>query len=317
MKSSRFTLPHALPAGGTIGIFSPAGPPDPARVERGVKRIESLGYRCVLAENALGAHEYFSAPDTVRVESLHKMLADPGIDMMMMTRGGYGLSRILHHINWDAVARANKILCGFSDFTALSLAALSQANLVTFAGPGVATDFGDETFTGANGDKNGDDHAFMESYFWPLTRHEALTIEMADAHPYAATTLSGVLWGSNLSLLTHLVGTRFMPEIAGGILFVEEIAEQPYAIERLFLQLYHAGILQSQTAIVLGDFSDCEPEGNRFPYQMSHVVRTLRELLPCPVLVGLPFGHVARKLTLPFGAEATLDIADGRYRLHY
>lgn len=129
--------------------------------------------------------------------------------------------------------------------------------------------------------------------------------------------MCGPLWGSNLSLLTHLVGTPYLPNISGGILYLEEIGEAPYAIERMLLQLFHAGILQKQKALILADFSDCMPEPDRFPYAIEHIVETMRELLPIPVLTGLPFGHVAKKLTLPYGALATLSIAPGAFTLNY
>lgn len=302
-----------LPAGGTIGVFSPAGPPVAARVERGIARLESHGVKCVVAADAIGSHEYFSAPDDIRLASFHKMLADPGIDLMMMTRGGYGISRIVHRIDWDAVARSGKILCGFSDFTAINLAAIASGGFVTLAGPGVATDFGDEAYEG----QLADDHAFMEQHFWPLVRGQSIQVEVETEHAYAAQRITGPLWGSNLSLLSHMVGTPFLPDISGGILFLEEIGEKPYAVERMILQLFHAGILQKQGAILLGDFSDCHPEDDRFPYTMDYVVRTLRQIVSCPVLTGLPFGHVARKVTIPFGAVATLAIADQRYSLSY
>lgn len=302
-----------LPAGGTIGVFSPAGPPVAARVERGIARLESRGVKCAVAADAIGSHEYFSARDDIRLASFHKMLADPGIDMMMMTRGGYGISRIVHRIDWDAVARSGKILCGFSDFTAINLAAIASGGFVTLAGPGVATDFGDEAYEG----QLADDHAFMEQHFWPLVQGQSIQVEVEAEHAYAAQRITGPLWGSNLSLLSHMVGTPFLPDISGGILFLEEIGEKPYAVERMILQLFHAGILQKQGAILLGDFSDCDPEDDRFPYTMDYVVRTLRQIVNCPVLTGLPFGHVARKVTIPFGAVATLAIADQRYSLSY
>jgi len=313
MKSSRFALPRMLPLGGTIGVFSPAGPPGVARVERGIARLESRGYRCVVATDAVGTHEYFSAPDDVRLASFHHMLADPAIDMMMMTRGGYGISRIVHRIDWDAVAKSGKLLCGFSDFTAINLAAISKAGLVTLAGPGVATDFGDEIYEG----QVADDHAFMERHFWPLLAGESVDTEVHAEHHYPTEVIEGPLWGSNLSLLSHMVGTPLMPDIAGGILFLEEIGEQPYAVERMIMQLFHAGILHKQRAILIGDFHDCDPEAGRFAYTMEYVVNTLRQLVSCPVLTNLAFGHIARKLTIPFGADATLAIAEQRYTLSY
>jgi muramoyltetrapeptide carboxypeptidase len=309
MKSSRYALPRPLPPGGTIGVFSPAGPPVAERVLRGISRIEALGYRCLLADDALAAYEYFSAPDDVRLASFNKLVADPKIDAMMMTRGGYGISRIVHRIDWEAVAKSGKILCGFSDFTAINLAAIARGNYVTLAGSGVATDFGDETYEG----KIADDHAFMEQHFWPVLRGDSVSVTVETDHAYTQQKLTGPIWGSNLSLVSDLVGTPFMPDISGGIFFLEEIGERPYAAERMIWQLFHAGILQKQRAILVGDFNDCEPEANRFPYSMSHVVNTLRGMVDCPVLTNFPFGHIARKLTIPFGADATLTIADGRY----
>jgi muramoyltetrapeptide carboxypeptidase len=313
MQSARFGVPRPLPTGGTIGVFSPAGPPVPERVNRGVARLEAQGYRCILANDALGAHEYFSAPDDVRLASFNTMLADPAIDMMMMTRGGYGISRIVHRIDWHAVAASKKILCGFSDFTAINLAAVAVGNFVTMSGSGVATDFGDETYQG----DVAADHAFMEQHFWPVLRGEPVAVTVEHAHAYPAQTLGGPIWGSNLSLLSHLVGTPYMPDVDGGILFLEEIGERPYRAERMLIQLYHAGILQKQRAILIGDFSDCDPEPNRFPYSMTHVLSTLQRLVTCPVLTHFPFGHVARKLTVPFGADARLTIADGRYHVSF
>ncbi|MCE2724637.1 MAG: LD-carboxypeptidase [Burkholderiales bacterium] len=313
MKSSRYAIPRPLPRGAIIGVFSPAGPPVAERVQRGVSRIEALGYRCLLADDALGAYEYFSAPDDLRLASFNKLLADPKVDAMMMTRGGYGISRIVHRIDWEAVAKSGKVLCGFSDFTAINLAAIAKGNYVTLAGSGVATDFGDEIYEG----QLADDHTFMEQHFWPILLGEPVEVDVALAHRYIAQTINGPIWGSNLSLVSDLVGTPFMPNIAGGILFLEEIGERPYAAERMIWQLFHAGILQKQCAILVGDFNDCEPEANRFPYSMSHVVNTLRGIVDCPVLTNFPFGHIARKLTIPFGADATLTIADGRYSVSF
>lgn len=315
MRSTRFRTPRALAAGGTIGVFSPAGSPDAARVARGVTALESHGYRVVVSPNALGKHEYFSGTDEERLKDFHDMLADPGIDMMMMSRGGYGLSRIVHLINWSAVAKSEKILCGFSDFTAINLAALAQANIVTLAGPGVATDFGDDTSAVAA--DVADHHAFMEAHFWPVVAGETDTITVACEHRYAPQSLTGPIWGSNLSLLCDLGGSRFIPDMAGGILFIEEIGEKPYTIERMFWQLYHSGVLSSQRAIVLGDFADSAPAADRYPYDVAHVVKTLRNLLSVPVLTSLPFGHVPRKLTIPYGADAVLQIRDGEYALSY
>ena len=314
MNPGSFTAPKPLLPGGSIGLFAPSGVVNVPRMQAAIEALTVRGYRVVIAPGTEKQWRYFAGTDDERLASFHAMLADPMIDAMMMVRGGYGLSRLLHRVDWDAVAASEKTFVGFSDFTAFNLAALTQANLITFAGPGAAIDFGgaeDAPETQA-------DHAFMEAHCWPALAGEAVIAgPFADSFTYRPKTISGNLWGSNLSLLAHLVGTPYLPEIDGGILFLEEIGEAPYAVERMLLQLHHAGILQNQKALIMGDFSDCEPETGRFPYSMEHVVETMRELLPIPVLTGLPFGHVAKKLTLPYGAIATLSISPGSFTLNY
>ncbi len=295
-------------------MFAPSGVVNIERHNKSVAHLQELGYRVVVAAESLEQWRYFAGADEQRLTAFHRMLADPSIDAMMMIRGGYGWSRLLSSVDWNLVASAQKPLIGFSDFTALNLAALARSKLITFAGPGAAIDFGgmdDPAAVQA-------DHAFMEAHCWPALRGETVQAgPFTYDHAYPTQIVEGPLWGSNLSLVAHLTGTPYMPEIEGGIMFFEEIGEAPYAVERMFLQLFHAGILQKQRAIVLADFSDCEPEAGRFPYSIEHVTETLRKLLPIPVLTGLSFGHVARKLTIPFGATAMLDIRAGEYSLSY
>ncbi|MBI3716006.1 MAG: LD-carboxypeptidase [Betaproteobacteria bacterium] len=297
-----------------IGVYAPSGVVNPVALANGVRTLESFGHRLSVAPEVLQQWRYFAGTDAERLRSFHRMLADPEIDLMIMARGGYGWSRLMPHIDWQAVRESSKVLMGYSDFTAFQLGALRHANVVTFAGPGVASDFD----WSADSEAIADDHAFMNTNCWPVLRgetHDSGWIECA--HDYPAQTMAGTLWGSNLSLLSHLVGTPHLPEIDGGILFIEEIDEAPYRIERMFLQLLQAGVLSRQRALVLGAFSGCDPQPGRFPYSMEHVVESLRAWLPVPVLTGLPFGHVARKLTLPFGAEATLQVDAGRFSLQY
>lgn len=319
-----YSRPHPLQPGATIGIFSPAGALSYERVKAGLTTLESLGYRVVTAPEVCNEWRYFAGTDDERLTSFHTMLADPAIDAMIMSRGGYGFSRLLHRIDWQAVAESKKVFCGFSDFTAFNLAALAKSNLITFAGPGSSTDFDWRHDNNAheNADSNASqiaaDHAFMSQHCWPALQGESVQAgPFVCAQPYAPQTVSGPLWGSNISLLTHLVGTPYMPDIEGGILFIEEIDEEPYAIERQFYQLFHAGILQKQKALILADFTHCQPTSGRFAYTMTHVIDTLRELLPYPVLTGLPFGHVAKKLTIPYGGQAELVIAGAQFSLSF
>jgi muramoyltetrapeptide carboxypeptidase len=287
---------------------------DEDRLHSGIAYLESKGHRVVVAPETYRKWRYFAGADEERLAAFHRLLSDPAIDVMIITRGGYGWSRMLHRIDWQAVSASGKSLVGFSDFTAFNLGALAMSNLVTFAGPAAGIEFA----SAGNDAAAADDLRFMEQHFWPMLRGEALAAgPFTSPHTYASQRIEGPLWGSNLSMLAHLIGTPYFPGIEGGILFLEEIDEQPYAVERLLYQLFHAGVLQRQKAILLGDFSHCTPDAGRYPYSMDEVVETLRSLVSCPVLTGLPFGHVARKLTLPYGATCGLDIGSDSYTLEF
>lgn len=301
-------LPRPLREPATIGVCAPSGRVDEAALALGTAYLGELGHRVIVPDNTLHAWRYFAGSDDERVAGLHALIEDPSIDLVIAARGGYGLTRLLPRIDWSRVAGSGKAYVGFSDFTAFNMAAYACANLVTFHGPMLAVDFGRPQLD-----------TFTEQHFWMALSRPSHRIEDIDCqHGYDARRIDGTLWGGNLSMLAHLVGTPYFPAIEGGILYVEEIAEEPYAVERLFMQLFHAGVLASQRAIVLGDFSDCLPTNPlRYPYAMEEVVETLRKLLPYPVLTGLPFGHVPRKVTLPFGAPGTLSIRPGSYSLRF
>src|SRR5688572_11151755 len=222
-------LPRAMPEPGTIGVFAPSGRVDEALLQQGVGYLKDLGHRVVIAPETEHAWRYFAGTDDERVAAFHALVDDPSIDLVMAARGGYGLSRILHRIDWNRVAAGGKAYVGFSDFTAFNMAAFACANLVTYHGPMLTSDFG----------KTAPD-SFSEQHFWMAVSKPSHRIDDIDCeHGYDPRRIDGTLWGGNLSLLGHLAGTPYFPAIDGGILYVEEVGEQPYAIERYFLQLYH------------------------------------------------------------------------------
>jgi muramoyltetrapeptide carboxypeptidase len=302
-------LPRAVPEPATIGICAPSGRPDPVALAAGVAYLRDLGHTVVLPEETSREWRYFAGTDDDRLAGLHALVDDPSIDLVISARGGYGLSRLLPRIDWNRVAASGKAYVGFSDFTAFNMAAYACANLVTFHGPMLAVDFG----------RGGELDTFAEQHFWHAVRYPEHRIEdIACDHGYDPRRIDGLLWGGNLTLLTHLCGTPYFPAIDAGILYIEDFNEQPYAIERHFLQLHHAGVLSRQRAILLGDFDDCKPSNPlRYPYSMEEVVETLRQIVPVPVLTGLPFGHIPRKMTLPFGAPGTLAIREKGYSLRF
>jgi len=295
--------PRALREGSSIGICAPSGfLPAPEKLPLAVSRLESHGFKVVLAPSVLAREGYCAGSSASRLADLHQLVTDPSIDLIMAARGGFGLSHLLPHIDWKTCAASQKIFCGFSDFTAFHMGLYAQTAQISLAGPMAVTDF--------SGDEESQFHA---DQFWKRIQHQG-TMEhpyprWQTDHPFHKTQIEGLLWGGNLSLVAHLIGTPWFPEIPGGILFLEDIGEAPYRIERMLMQLELSGILKRQAAIVLGAFTGCEPPKDApAQYQLKEVIAGLRKRFDGPVITGLPFGHIKDKLTLPFGAPAKLVV---------
>jgi muramoyltetrapeptide carboxypeptidase len=283
-----------------------SGSVDPAHLQEGAARLRELGHEVTVPAAANAAWRYFAGDDEARLRALDEVLSSDA-DVVLFARGGYGLSRILHRIDFSRVAASGKVFCGYSDVTAFSLAALAKANYVTYAGPVLAGVIPNDAATA---------EFVTNEFFDVLTNHSHVYPECESDLDHGKQHIEGTLWGTNLAMVSHLVGTPFMPSIEDGILLIEDIAESPYRVERMLWQLKHAGILDRQRAIVLGQFTQCEPSPTlRYPYSMPEVIETLREMVACPVLTGFPFGHVAKKTTVPMGARARFAIDGTRYRL--
>lgn len=285
-----------------------SGSVDADRLRRGRERLALLGTHMDDDVDATAQWRYFAGDDSQRLISLQRALASEA-EVVLFARGGYGLSRLLDRIDWREVAASRKVFCGYSDVTAFSLAALARADYVTFAGPVTAGEFAQT--------ENEEARNFAERHFVALLSSDRYVYPTtASDIDHGSGTVRGTLWGTNLAMITHLVGTPFMPQIDDGILLLEDIGEAPYRVERMFWQLKHAGILDRQRAVILGAFTDCEPAaGMRYPYSLAEAVETLREIAPCPVLTGFPFGHIPAKVTLPMGAPAEVAISGSQYTL--
>jgi len=246
--------------------------------------------------------ERFAGTERERAEALVHAVTAPDARMVMAVRGGYGLSRLMDMIDWPrlgAEVRARGLICvGHSDFTAVNLALLAQSGAVSFAGPMACYDFGGTAPS-----------AFTEAHFWGLLAGDSYRIALArpqvlDDEPVVRT--EGRLWGGNLSLVASLVGTPWLPEVKGGILFLEDVAEHPYRVERMLSQLLHSGVLARQHALLLGAFTDYRLYPNDNGYDLDRLLVWLRSVCPVPVITGLPFGHVRDKVTLPVGGHCAL-----------
>ena len=282
-----------------IYLISPSGAvPDPQALDLACTRLGRMGFKTRVDKGALLVHERFAGSDRKRLAAINRSLKQK-LPVVMATRGGYGLSRLLPFIDWDAVARSGKQFVGLSDFTLFNLALLAKTGAHSFSGPMAAGDFGARKLDDLTAD------LFIEALGGQL---EILSFESSDADRIDAR---GVLWGGNLAMVASLVGTPYMPDIDGGILFLEDVAEHPYRIERMFAQLWQAGILQRQKAVVLGHFTGYTLGAADNGFDMSSVIKWLRSVVKVPVVTGLPYGHVKVKATLPVGRVVGLATEKG------
>lgn len=288
-----------------IGLIAPSGQViNTDALDQAVAYFQARGWRVVAPAAVKRVHQRFAGTDAARVAALHAMAMRDDVDIVMAVRGSYGLSRLLGQIDYALLAKSGKCFIGHSDFTALLSAAHAQAGVAGWSGPMSCADFHDPV------------SAFTEQHFWQMVEHGHDRIEV-DGGGSGAFEAKGTLWGGNLAMLASLVGTPYFPKIRGGILYVEDINEHPFRVERMLLQLHHAGILKQQKALLLGDFSAYKLAPNDNGYDFATMVTYLRATLGIPVFTGLPFGHVRDKLTLPFGGKAVLEAGRDGWQLEY
>ena len=298
-----------------IYVYSPSSAVrDKAAFKRGIKRLEALGHSVEIDLDALAVHTRFAGDDATRIAAIARAAAS-GADVALVSRGGYGLTRILPGIDYAGVAKAvqgGMHFVGISDFTAFQSAVLARTGAVTWSGPALCPDFGvpgtpddimeacfDDLLTG---------HGEGAGWRMPYPRS---AIAKANTSEYALEVHDALLWGGNLAVLASLVGTPWLPDVQGGVLFLEDVGEHPYRIERLLTQLLHAGVLARQKAVVLGQFTGFRLAPHDKGFGLDSVVQWLRSQLNIPVLTGLPFGHVETKVLLPVGRKVSLAV-EGR-----
>ena len=291
-----------------IYIFSPSSAVrDKAAFRRGIKRLQAQGHQVEVDESALASHMRFAGDDATRIAAITRAAAS-GADVALISRGGYGLSRILPGLPYKQIAKAidgGMQFVGLSDFTAFNLAVLAKTSRITWQGPALGEDFGPEQVP--------DDIMLACFDDLLLEQGEGAGWQRPKAdEAVQARVKDGVLWGGNLSVLVSLLGTPYFPQIDKGVLFLEDVGEHPYRIERMLSQLLHAGVLARQKAVVLGQFTSYKlvPTHDK-GFRLSTVVDWLRSQVKTPVLTGLPFGHVPTKVLLPVGAKVDL-LTEGR-----
>jgi muramoyltetrapeptide carboxypeptidase len=301
--------PKALRRGDAIGVVVPAGPVNRKRMDRALERLRSRGFRAKLYVDIYRSQGYLAGDDKTRAEELMTAFRDPETTAVWCARGGYGVSRILARIDFDLIRRHPKVLIGFSDITALHVAIHQRTDLVTFHGPNLQDGFGGEN----------DMSAPNEAALWQavLAEDQSETVQgypydFSKAEDFALRAVRGGaargrIVGGNLSVLAGLMGTPFEIDTAGRILFLEDVGERAYRIDRYLSQLRLAGKLQSAAGVLLGNFSYTDDEPAESEDAVAALVDDYFGRLDVPVLAGFPAGHAKHNFTLPIGALVEVD----------
>jgi muramoyltetrapeptide carboxypeptidase len=287
-----------------VAIVAPGGyATSEAALARGIAVLEAQTCEVRNYYDPSLKFQRFGGTDAARIAQLHAAARDPDVQVVMALRGGYGISRLLPSLDFHMLTASGKLFVGHSDFTAFQMALLAKTGAVSFAGPMICDDFTRE-----------DPSDFTYRHFWECLSQPCHSISWSGADNPVAD-VSGTLWGGNLAMLTHLAGTPYFPQVDHGILFIEDINEHPYRIERMLLQLLHAGVLERQQALLLGNFSGYRLSEYDNGYDFDAMLAYLRSQLSIPVLTGLPFGHTRDKVTLPVGCRAQLESTGGELKL--
>ena len=312
--SSEVVKPKRLRPGMTVGLVTPASNvPEDQDLHAAMDLVRSLGFLVKPSLNLFSRTQYLAGTDKERADDLNAMFADPDIDAIFCVRGGYGSGRLLRYLDYDMIAANPKVIMGYSDITALLNAIYLRTGLVTFHGPIAGGNFSDYTYSQykkvliepASSTRIGEPPEF-ETSPGVVERDNRLT-------SIVSGVAEGHLIGGNLSLMVTLLGTPFEPNFAGAILFLEDVSEPPYSVDRMLTHLWMAGKLEQVAGIVLGKFSDDGYDSNTF--SMEEVLRSRLEPLGIPALRGAMIGHIEDKTVVPLGIRARLDVDAGSLTL--
>jgi muramoyltetrapeptide carboxypeptidase len=307
-----------------VQLIAPSGASLDARSpQAGISWLMKQGVSVLNTECTQRVYQRFSGTDAERVTEFNNISTLPASTTVMAMRGGYGLHRLLEVIEWqaiDKVVKAGLQICGHSDFTAFQLGLLAKTGGISLAGPMLNYDFGrieDNQLVAPD--------PFMWVHFKRAIQARSLNAQVNACQTLSALggktkTTTGMLWGGNLTVLTSLIGTPYFPseqQYQNGILFLEDVNEHPYRIERMLMQLLDAGILAKQSAVMMGGFSAYRLYDNDRGYSLQAAFEAIRSRLPdsIPILTDLPFGHQPNKLTLPVGAIVEIEASDAGYSL--
>ncbi len=296
--------PNRLKKGDTIGLIAPGSSVTEEKLAKAIKNLENLGFNVHYTKNILAKHGYLAGTDQQRLSDLHFMFENPKIDGIWCIRGGYGCGRLLPDIDYSMIRKNPKPLIGFSDVTALLQAIHCETGLVGFHGPVAVSEFTDYTVG-----------RFQSILMEPksLLKIESASKNQENQNPAFHTKVItpgkafGQIVGGNLSLIAAHAGTKHQLNAKDKLVFLEDIGEKPYRIDRMLTQLLQACNLQEAKGIALGIFDDCEASKDADSLTLMETFEDRLGSLGIPVIYGLPFGHIEHQFTFPIGIKAKLS----------
>ena len=305
IKSNLVIYPKRLKKGSLVGVCAPAGAiKDAVEIKEFEDKLVKLGYQVKFSENISGRTGYFSASDETRANDFMELIKDDNVEAIFFIRGGWGAARILEYLDFDVIQANPKIIMGFSDITTLLNAITSNTGLVTFHGPGGNSTWNDYSVNYIN---------------QLLVQGKEVQYANRVGDLQIKTIVPGVskgeLYGGNLSVLTSLLGSDYLPNWEGKILFLEDIGEEPYRVDRMLTQLKLNGLFDKLNGIILGNFRKCIPEEPEISFTLEEVFDQHFKGLSIPVFYGAQIGHIKNKFTLPVGAMISMNADKGEFKL--
>lgn len=288
-------LGKGLQLGDTIGVVAPAGIENSESIQKGIDKLISLGFKVKIGKHVYKKWGYFAGEDFERAKDIMDMFMDNEVAMIQCVRGGYGAMRLLPYINFRIIRKRPKIFMGYSDITVLLNYINKKTGLITFHGPMLTSNLEDETTL----------HSFLQTITNSKNGYELENSCNIPLESNSDKTVEGKIVGGNLSLICSTLGTKYEVDLENNILFIEEVGEAPYRIDRMLTQLALSQKLKKCAGILLGQFTDCEDSKSKF--SLREVIEDRLLCLNKPVLMNFASGHDYPKLTLPIGAKARLN----------
>ncbi|MFK3939515.1 LD-carboxypeptidase [Alkalihalobacillus sp. NPDC078783] len=297
--------PQSLKPGDTIGLIAPSSPPNLSQLEKGIKLYEGYGLNVKVGRSIHLTDGYLAGTDRDRADDLMEMFQDPEIKGVFCVYGGYGSARIVELIDFDVIQANPKVFWGYSDVTFLHQVIYQKTGLVTFHGPMMSSDLGGEV------------HPFTETYLKQVFKPTRITCDTTNSDLGVMNTnerrkVSGLIVGGNLSLIISSLGTSYEIDTKDKLLFLEDVGEEPYKLDRMFNQLRLANKLQDAAGIIVGDFHECKPFKRKNSQGVDEVITHHLSLAGTPAIFGMQTGHCTPTLSFPLGVMATVDVTERR-----